>query len=166
MNRTVLLIIVLTLISSCRTNTEKQKNMNNIRSEVSSKTYVELKAEIVWEKLIAFGGTEKFVPKLIEKVTVKGDGIGAIRNIYLKGGGEIIEELTKIDNKKMYMEFIILSTPMPITKYTGIFKVNEISNNRCEVKFSSKYNVSLEQKNEMKSVIKGFQETFISNLDK
>jgi len=138
----------------------------NKRSEVTSKNYVELKAKIVWEKLIAFGGTEKFVPDLIEKVTVKGMGIGAIRNIYLKGGGEIIEELTQIDNEKRLMEFIILSTPMPITNYTGIFKVSEISNSKCEVKFVSKYNVFSENRDEMKSIIKGFQETFISNLDK
>lgn len=166
MNKTTLLIIVLILVSSCKTNTDKQKNMNNIRSEVASKNYVELKTEIVWKKLISFGGTEKFVPELIEKVTVKGSGVGAIRNIYLKGGGEIIEELTKIDKEKRYMEFIILSTPMPITKYTGIFEITEISNNKCEVKFLSKYNVSSEQKDNMESVIKEFQETFISNLEK
>ena len=138
MNR-VTLIIVLILISSCKTSNEKQKNMKIIKSEVTSKNYVELNADIVWKKLIVFGGTEKFVPKLIEKVTVKGQGIGAIRDIYLKGGGKIIEELTKIDNEERHMEFIILSTPMPITNYTGIFIVNEISNTKCEVKFSSNY---------------------------
>ncbi len=140
--------------------------MREIQSEVITKSIVEIQADLVWKKLIAFGGTEKYVPELIEKVNVKGKGIGAVRNIYLKGGGEIIEELTKIDSTNFQMEFIILSTPMPIYNYTGIYKVNKISNAKCEIIFTSKYGVSFENKNEMESVIREFQETFNSNLDK
>lgn len=159
----IILVLVIATIASCKT---KEKSMEEIQSEVTTKSVVEVQTEIVWGKLIGFGGTEKFVPELIEKVNVEGKGIGAVRNIYLKGGGEIIEELTKIDNTAHQMEFIILSTPMPISNYTGIFKVNKISNNKCEVTFISKYSVSAENKKEIESVIKGFQETFISNLDK
>jgi len=110
--------------------------MNEIKSEVSSKGFVKLKTEVVWNKLIEFGGTEKFVPELIEKVDLKGNGIGAIRNIFLKGGGEIVEKLTEIDVEKHHMEFVIISTPMPISKYTGIFKVKKVTDNECEVIFN------------------------------
>ena len=140
--------------------------MKENQSEVTTKGIVEVQTDIVWNKLIAFGGTEKFVPDLIENVNVDGKGVGAVRNIYLKGGGKIIEELTKIDSINHQMEFTIIATPMPIFNYTGIFKVNKVSNNKCEVTFTSKYNVTAENKKEMESVIKGFQETFISNLDK
>ena len=140
--------------------------MKEIQSEVTTKDTVKLKSDIVWEKLIAFGETEKFVPELIERVTLEGEGIGAVRNIYLKGGGEIIEELTKIDNTNHVMEFIILSTPMPISNYTGICKVKKISNVKCEMTFISKYDVSTENRKEIEPIIKRFQETFISNLDK
>ena len=99
--------------------------MKQIKSEVTTKSIVKLSTEIVWEKLIAFGGTEKLVPELIEKVNLQGEGLGAVRNIYLKGGGEIIEELTKIDTINHNMEFIILSTPMPILNYTGIYEVKK-----------------------------------------
>ena len=159
----LILVLVIATIASCKT---KEKSMEKIQSEVITKRVVEVQNEIVWEKLIGFGGTEKFVPELIEKVDVEGRGIGAVRNIYLKSGGEIIEKLTKIDNKNHQMEFMILSTPMPIFNYTGIFEVNKISNDKCQVTFISKYSVSAENEKEIESVIKGFQETFISNLDK
>jgi|GEM_PF-4430045 len=140
--------------------------MNEIKSEVSSKGFVKLKTEVVWNKLIEFGGTEKFVPELIEKVDLKGNGIGAIRNIFLKGGGEIVEKLTEIDVEKHHMEFVIISTPMPISKYTGIFKVKKVTDNECEVIFISKFSVLSKKKVEMETIIKEFQETFISNLNK
>ncbi len=159
----IILVLAIAIIASCKT---KETSMKEIKRVVTTKSMVEVKTDIVWKKLIDFGGTEKFVPELIEKVNVEGKGIGAVRNIYLKGGGEIIEKLTKIDDANLLMEFVILSTPMPISKYTGIFEVNKVSSNKCEVTFTSKYSVSVKNEKEIESVIKGFQETFVSNLDK
>lgn len=140
--------------------------MNKVKASKISEAIVNLNAEKVWEKLVDFGGTEKFVPDLIEKVIVEGNGIGAVRTIFIKGGGEIIEKLTSIDQSKLEMKFIILSTPMPIFNYEGIFTVISEEENKCNVRFESIYEVSIEQKEEMNSIIKDFQETFLSNLDK
>lgn len=163
MYKTILLIVIMSVIS-CETNKTNKKDM--LKSEVTTKGFVELETAIIWNKLIAFGGTEKFVPNLIETVDLKGSGIGAVRDIYLKDGGKIIEKLTKIDIVNHRMEFIILSTPMPISEYVGIFEVHKILNNKCEVVFISKYKVSSKNKDEMETIIKEFQEVFISNLDK
>lgn len=161
-------MLIIAAIAACnpKSNKIKEKSMKEVQSKVMTKNVIEVEADKVWNKLITFGGTEKFVPDLIDKVRVEGKGIGAVRNIYLKGGGEIIEKLTKVDSTNHQMEFIILSTPMPISDYTGIFEVNEISESKCEVIFISQYSVSSEKKDAMKSAIKGFQETFVSNLDK
>lgn len=64
------------------------------------------------------------------------------------------------------MKFIIISTPMPIQNYEGIFTVTNFDNSTCSVVFESIYEVSPEQKTEMYNVIKDFQTVFISNLDK
>ncbi|MEO8240091.1 MAG: SRPBCC family protein [Flavobacterium sp.] len=140
--------------------------MSKVKVSKTSEATVDLSAQKVWEKLVGFGGTEKFVPDLIEKVIVEGNGIGAIRTIYIKGGGEIIEELTSIDQSRLEMKFIILSTPMPVFNYEGIFTVKPKEQNKCEVKFESIYEVSVQQKEEINDIIKNFQETFLSNLDK
>lgn len=140
--------------------------MSKVKVNQKSEAIVNLNAEKVWEKLIDFGGTEKFVPDLIEKVVVQGNGIGAVRTIYLKGGGEILEKLTSIDQIRLKLKFIILSTPMPIFDYEGVFTVNSQENNKCTVIFESNYEVQAVQEEEMHSIIKDFQKTFLSNLEK
>lgn len=133
---------------------------------VKSQAVVKSQSSIVWQKLINFGGTEKFVPELIEKVILEGNGVGSIRTIHIKGGGVIIEKFTSLNVEKMEMKFIVISTHMPIENYEGIFTVTNIDNASCSVLFESIYEVSPQQKNEMGDAIKNFQKVFISNLDK
>ncbi|GGF13329.1 SRPBCC family protein [Flavobacterium limi] len=140
--------------------------MSKIKVSQISEVIVNLDAEKVWKKLVGFGGTEKFVPDLIEKVIVEGNGIGAVRTIYIKGGAEIKEELTYIDESILVMKFIILSTPMPVYNYEGIFEISPKEDDKCNVKFESIYDVEIQQAEEMNVTIKNFQETFLSNLDK
>jgi hypothetical protein len=140
--------------------------MGKESESVASQGIVNSNGSIIWQKLIEFGGTEKFVPELIERVVVGGAGIGSIRTIHIKGGGEIIEKLISVNPDKMEMKFIIISTPMPIQNYQGIFTVNSIDDTTCSVLFESIYEVSPEQKAEIYNVIKNFQTVFISNLDK
>lgn len=140
--------------------------MGTEKESVASQGIVNCNSSIIWQKLIEFGGTEKFVPDLIERVVVEGAGIGSIRTIHIKGGGEIIEKLTSVNADKMEMKFIIISTPMPIQNYEGIFTVTHIDDTTCSVLFESIYNVLPEQKAEIYNVIKNFQTVFISNLDK
>jgi len=140
--------------------------MGKERESVQSQGIVNSNGFTIWQKLIEFGGTEKFVPELIESVDIEGKGIGSLRTIYIKGGGEIIERLTSINTDKMEMKFIIISTPMPIENYEGIFTVTNINDITCSVLFESIYDVLPEQKAEMYNAIKNFQTVFISNLHK
>lgn len=140
--------------------------MGKERESVQTQGIVNSNCSTVWQKLIEFGGTEKFVPELIESVDVEGTGIGSLRTIHIKGGGEIIEKLTSIDTDKMEMKFIIISTPMPIQNYEGIFTVTNIDDSTCSVLFESIYDVLSELKAEMYNAIKNFQTVFISNLHK
>ena len=134
--------------------------------KVKSQKIVNDSCSLVWQKLIDFGGTEKFVPELIEKVITEGNGTGATRTIHLKGGGEILEKLIFIDEAVMTMKFIILSTPMPVQNYEGIHTVTHLNTDQCSVTFESSYEATEDVKAEMETLIKGFQETFLSNLYK
>ena len=64
------------------------------------------------------------------------------------------------------MKFIILSTPMPVFNYEGVFTVFSQEENKCNVRFKSIYEVSGEKREEINNIIKNFQLTFLSNLDK
>ena len=135
-----------------------------MKEQVKSAKTVQLPAALVWQKLVAFGGTEKFVPELIEKVTVAGSGPGALRTVYLKGGREILEKLTRLDEQNRQLHFVILSTPMPVQNYEGILAVSATGEGECLVSFASVYDVDAAHQDDMRAIIKGFQETFLSNL--
>ena len=140
--------------------------MRKVKVSQTSEAIVNLDVEKVWKKLVDFGGTEKFVPDLIEKVILEGNGVGALRTIYIKGGGEILEKLTSINRNKLEMKFIILSTPMPVYNYEGVFKIDPKDDDKCSVKFESIYDVAIQEREEINTIIKNFQEIFLSNLDK
>lgn len=140
--------------------------MSNKLEKVKSEEIVNSNSSSIWQKLSGFDGTEKFVPELIEKVDKEGNGIGATRIIHLKGGGKILEKLIFIDEDSMTMKFIILSTPMPVQNYEGVHTVTPLNNNQCNVTFESSYEVADHLKEEMETIIKGFQKTFLSNLYK
>ena len=138
--------------------------MNKVFETVKSEATVNNSASEIWKKIIKFGGTEKFVPELIEKVIVDGQGVGAKRTIHLNGGGEILEELTFLDEGNMKMKYIILSTPMPLENYEAIHVLTHLSDSQCSVTFESNYEIDNNQKDEIGDIIKGFQTTFLSNL--
>lgn len=139
------------------------ETIEKLNQTVESSAPVSLEAAEVWKKLIAFGGTEKFVPDFIDNVIVEGSGIGTIRRIQLKGGGEILERLTVANHENFEMKFVIISCPMPVENYEGSMTIMP-KGNHCEVRFTSEYEVDEKNKTVMYSAIKGFQETFLSNL--
>ena len=159
------LILLISPNISCNKEKKESKTPNTMQT-VASKNHVNQSVEEVWNKLIAFGGTEKFVPNMIEKVVVKGNGIGAIRTIYLKPEGIIKEELTYLDIANKVLKFKILSTPMSLKNYVGTITVSESNDEKCLVNFTSEYIVLSENIEEINTIIKKFQETFISNLHK
>lgn len=135
-----------------------------LQTSVSTTDKVRAGANEVWDKIVAFGGTQKYVPSLIDNVTVQGTGLGAVRTIQLHGGGAITERLTHIDSSSQLMKYIILSTPMPIQQYEASTQVSALDDNTCEVRFESSYEVSEDNHQEINTIIKKFQEEFISNL--
>lgn len=135
-----------------------------IQASASTSQKVQTSAIKVWDKIAAFGGTQKFVPSLINDVVVAGSGIGAVRTVKLHGGGEITEKLTYLDPSTYLIKYIILSTPMPIQQYEATTKINPIDDKTCEVRFESSYKVSEDLQQDIYAIIKKFQEEFISNL--
>lgn len=135
-----------------------------LKTAVSTSNKVNETSDKVWNKIVSFGGTQKYVPTLIDNVTVEGSGVGAVRAIQLHGGGTITERLSYIDHSSLLIKYIILLTPMPIQQYEAITQVIPGGDHDCEVRFESSYEVSEANQQEIGSIIKKFQEEFISNL--
>lgn len=82
------------------------------------------------------------IPGQMEGVTFQGQGVGARRIFHLDkerlGGGEVVEELTLMDEARMYYEYRLADNgPLPWTDYRGKILVTPCGSRACAVKFEA-----------------------------
>jgi hypothetical protein len=82
--------------------------------DTSAKASSKLSADAMWAKIGDFCGIAKWHPAL-EKCELSADG--KTRTLSLKGGGTIVEALTKMDTAGKSYTYSIVSGPLPVAKY-------------------------------------------------
>ena len=98
---------------------------------------IEAPAERVWELFRDFGGIERFTPGL-EKVELRGSGIGAVRTISLPGGVQLQERLEAFDDRGRKLQYAIVAGPIPVTNYLATIAVHD-EGQACRVDWSSQF---------------------------
>jgi len=86
-------------------------------SKVNVTKTINISAAKAWENIASFRGIENISP--IASSVVEGDGVGAKRSCFMPDDSEIKEELIKLDNHNMLLEYKIISGPFPITGYVS-----------------------------------------------
>ena len=124
---------------------------------------INVPAASVWAKLESFRGIEKFSP--IARSVAEGEGVGTKRTCYMPDNAEIKEELTKLDNENMQLEYIILSGPFPITDYVSTVKVKAIDENTCEVSWGSTFVVGEAPESDIIGLFDNFYNVIIDSLE-
>lgn len=98
---------------------------------------VEASADAVWDLLRDFGGVQRFSPA-IEKCTVEGEGIGAVRTLTMPGGLSIQERLEAFDDTGRRLQYAITSGPLPMENYLATIEVRE-DGDACAIDWSSTF---------------------------
>ena len=132
-------------------------------TEVNVTKLINVPAKLVWAEIETFRGIENYSP--IAKSIVVGQGVGAGRTCYLPDGAEITEKLTVLDQENMYMEYMILTGPFPISNYTGKVKVSANGTNSSSVSWGSSYEVGEEAQAQMEEAFSGIYDAIISGLE-
>ena len=88
--------------------------------DTSTKASSKLSADAMWAKIGDFCGIAKWHPAL-EKCELSADG--KTRTLSLKGGGTIVEALTKMDAAGKSYTYSIVSGPLPVANYTSTISV-------------------------------------------
>jgi polyketide cyclase/dehydrase/lipid transport protein len=88
--------------------------------DTSAKASSKLSADAMWAKIGDFCGIAKWHPAL-EKCELSADG--KTRTLSLKGGGTIVEALTKMDAAGKSYTYSIVSGPLPVANYTSTISV-------------------------------------------
>lgn len=95
-------------------------------------------ADQVWTRIGKFEGLHEWHP-VIEKSEMEGSGVGAKRNLFLAGGGNVHERLDAEDAAGRSYTYTILESPLPVANYQSTIKVVDNGDGSCTVDWSSNF---------------------------
>jgi len=99
---------------------------------------VDLPAETIWEEMKHFDRVLRWVPGGDKStISVKGEGIGAIRDINLITQGYVQHQLIAFDNeKRMFSYKLTAGKPVGMEDYTVVASVTPIDKNNCKIQWA------------------------------
>jgi len=95
-------------------------------------------AEKIWNLIGGFNALASWHPAVARSEEVK-EGGKTRRKLSLAGGGEIVEELDRHDNKGHAYSYRIVSGPLPVKGYISELKVADQGSGRSTVHWSSTF---------------------------
>ncbi len=114
-------------------------------------------AETVWNRIGGFDTLHEWHPA-IDRTEMDGSGIGAMRNLFLVGGGNVTERLDVEDAAGRSYTYSILSSPLPVGNYTATLRVEEDPAGGCTVHWSSTFDPAGASEAEAVAAIEGIYE--------
>ncbi|MBT5199363.1 MAG: SRPBCC family protein [Gammaproteobacteria bacterium] len=108
--------------------------------EIEHKRHTDLSAETVWEEVRHYDRVLNWIPRGDEsRITVKGKGIGMIRDIELATQGYVQHRLIAFDNdKRMFSYTLTAGKPIGMQDYTVVATVSPIDDNHCTIRWAGK----------------------------
>lgn len=94
----------------------------------------------VWSTVRAFDGLQDWHPA-VESTTMRGspEQVGTVRVLHLKGGGDIEERLTYLDDQARTLIYQILESPLPVTNYESYISATATGGSRTVVIWGSTF---------------------------
>lgn len=132
-------------------------------TQVNVTKTINVTAKDAWSTISSFEGIEKFSP--VARSIKTGEGVGALRSCFLPDDAEIKEELTILNNDEMHLQYIITSGPFPIEGYVSDVNVKVVSDNSCEVSWSSQFTVNGAPEADMIGLFEGFYNAIMQGLE-
>ena len=108
--------------------------------EIEYKRDTDLSADTVWEELRHYDRVLKWIPRGDEsRITIKGEGIGMIRDIELATQGYVQHKLVAFDNdKRMFSYTLTAGKPIGMQDYTVVATVTPIDSDHCTISLAGK----------------------------
>lgn len=153
---TMILLLSLTILSGQELSTV----------EVESNKIISFAAEQSWQIVQDWANLHNLAPQAVKSTTVDGQGINSVWKIELLNGGLITEKMVYYDDTRKTMSYIMTETPMPIEEYLAIIKVEPYGIKKSLVSFYTSCKTLSEKAEGIKSNFKGFQEIYLSNIEK
>lgn len=158
-------IIFLSLVFVCATSFVNGQTFNKVK--VTNDIEITGNLDAVWTVISNLVNLDILVPEIISKTEMVGNGKGSVITLTLKTNGlEVVEKVTKLDNKKHIIVYEMLETPMPISNYKATIKIIPFKTNNYKVSFDAVFKVQDKNRETMEKTIANFQKTLLSNIKK
>lgn len=144
-------------------NVSAQSN-NYISAKVENSIFIDESAEQVWDLISDVENLSLLVPEVIKKVEANGKGVYTSWVIYLQNDLLVKEEMTYFNSGEMEFSYVMTKTPMPLSDYLAIQKVEKIGYNKSKVTFTTYYNTSPQNKDNLQTTFNNFQNSFLNNI--
>ena len=100
-----------------------------VRQKAIEKITINASPAVVWEKIKNFDALKDWHPAVAESATDKGNSVGSVRQVKLKGGGELTETLEGYDDVKMKYSYRAKDGgALPVSNYTSSISVTAEGN--------------------------------------
>lgn len=97
--------------------------------------------ETLWSEIGGFGSVGKWHP-MLESVEVSGEGKGALRIAHARTGADQVERLQTFDPEHHLYQYTIEKSSMPVTYYTGEFRIDSGGEAQSVVVWSAQFELT------------------------
>lgn len=137
----------------------------NVKLKVENSIEITSDFNEVWTAVSNLENLDRLVPEIISKTDAVGNGKGSVVTLTLKANGDkVVEEITKLDNKKKIISYEMLQTPMPISYYKATIRMLASDDGRYTIKFIAVLKTDKANGEMMKGTIDNFQKTLLTNV--
>ncbi len=126
---------------------------------------LDLPRKKVFDILVQFGGLEKILPDMIESVKVSGSGIGALRDVGLKGGGKVVERLDVAYDGRVFAYSIVFNDALPLENYCAVVTLED-AGSKTVARWGSNWNTKGISDAEAVTMLTGLYSNLLDGLHK
>lgn len=95
------------------------------RQKVTESVAIAASPDAVWNRIKDFDALQSWHPALESSTATSGNQVGSVRTLKLKGGGTIVEELTKYSADDRRLAYRMTDPgPLPVTNYSSTLSVS------------------------------------------
>jgi hypothetical protein len=135
-------------------------------TKVNLTTELPVSAETVWATIGNFNALAKWHPA-VEKSEESKQGGATVRKLSLRGGGTIVEQLERRDDRERSYSYSIVEGPLPVSGYKSELKVRQGKDaSSCVVEWSSEFEPTGAPENEAVKAVRGIYEAGFKSLHK
>lgn len=128
---------------------------------------VKLPPQKVYARLADFGGIGKLLAEDVDRVTMRGEGIGSVRVVRLKGAPEDLEErLEALVENRLMSYSLIKNTVLPIEQYHAVVDLTPAAGGGTTIRWGSNWVAKGAPEAEIKPMLSGLYNKIIDSIEK